>query len=140
MATKTLGELITAVETRLATVGLRTNFLSQSQISPPFAIVPIPEVPDYRAAFGRGLVRLTDWRITILTSSAHDRAGQAKLAEYLSWTGANSVLLAFENEKTLGGYVDDLLIQSSRPLNHEEVGAIGYFGGQILLTVQLPGV
>lgn len=140
MATKTLWELMEAVATRLETVPLlRANGFSPSAINPPTAIVPVPPVPSYRAAMNRGTVLIEDWPITILTSSQVDRVGQQLLAEYLSWTGASSVITALEGEPTLGGVVSDLIVQSARPLGMEEVGIIGYFGGEIRLKLTLPG-
>lgn len=134
-----------AVATRLATVSLtRAYSLSPGSVTLPSggaaAVVTVPPVPSYRAAFARGTIQITDWPIYILTSSAMNELGQRQLAEYLSWTGSKSVALALENEPTLAGAVDDLLVQSSRQLGLEEAGGIGYFGGLILLTVQLPGV
>lgn len=141
MATKTLWELMEAVAIRLDTVPLaRAWGFSPGAISPPAAIVPVPPVDSYRAAFNRGTVRISNWPITILTSAQVDRIGQKALAEYLSWTGDNSVIAALESEPTLGGVVSDLIVESSRPLGLEEVGLIGYFGGEIRLTVQLPGI
>ena len=145
MATKTLVELMDAVATRLATVSLtRAYSLSPGSVTLPSggaaAVVTVPPVDSYRAAFARGTVQIRDWPIYILTGAQMNELGQKQLAEYLSWTGSKSVALALENEPTLGGVVDDLLVQSSRPLGLEEVGAVGYFGGLIMLTVQLPGV
>lgn len=130
-----------AVYTRLDTVSLLRGYgFSPGSINPPAAVVTVPPVDSYRAAMGRGTVEIRDWPIYILTSSQVDRVGQKALAEYLSWTGAKSVIAALENEPTLDGVVSDLVVQSSRPLGLEEVGLIGYFGGEIRLAVNLPGI
>lgn len=140
MATKTLWELMAAVESRLDSLGIRATSELTSGMSPPFALVEIPPVDSYRAAFARGTVVLSGWPITIFTSLKVDRIGRRALAEYLSWTGDNSVIKAFEDERTLGGVVSDLVVNSSRQLNTEEVAALQYFGGEIRLTVMLPGI
>lgn len=134
-----------AVATRLATVSLaRAYSLSPGSVTLPSggaaAVVTVPPVPSYRAAFARGMVEINDWPIYILTGSQMNELGQRQLARYLSWTGDKSVIAALENEPTLGNVVSDLMVQSSRPLGIEEAGGVGYFGGLILLTVQLPGV
>lgn len=145
MATKTLGELMDAVATRLATLSLtRAYNLSPGSVTLPSGggafVVTVPPVDSYRAAFARGTVAINNWPIYILTGAQMNELGQRQLSEYLSWTGSKSAVLALENEPTLGGVVSDLQVQSSRPLGIEEAGAVGYFGGLILLTVLLPGV
>ncbi|HZM83773.1 MAG TPA: hypothetical protein VFC19_49270 [Candidatus Limnocylindrales bacterium] len=139
MATRTLWELMQAVETRAETVGLRSDSEASGSIMPPWLLVTVPPVPSYRAAFQRGTVQITGWPLYVFTSAQVDRVGRKALAEYLSWTGPKSLVLALENEPTLGGVVDDLLVESSRPLGQDEVAGINHFGGVIMLTVQLPG-
>jgi hypothetical protein len=136
----TLGEIITAVETRLDSIGLRATSSSPGAVNVPAAIVGVPPIASYRAAFGRGTVMITGWPLYVLTSSHVDRIGQAQLAEYASWTGVKSVPAAFEAEPTLGGVVDDLLVESFRPLGLEEVGVLQYFGGEFRLTVSVSGL
>ena len=133
-------QLMDAFEAKLDALGLRAVAISPGQINPPAAIVGLPPIPQYRATFGRGTVYITGWPIIVLTSSQVDRVGQRKLAEYASWTGANSVPLALEADKTLGGLVDDLMVDSFQPLGLEEVGVIGYFGGRFLVDLQMSGI
>lgn len=143
MATRTLWELMQAVETRAETVGLRSDSEASASIMPPWLLVTVPPVPEYRAAFKRGTVRITGWPLYVFTSAQVDRIGRRKLAEYLSWTNSadtNSLIVALESEPTLGGVVDDLLVESSRTLGQDEVAGINHFGGVLMLTVQLPGI
>jgi hypothetical protein len=140
MATPTLFELMEAIEGKLDGIGLRASSTSPGAVSPPGAIVGIPPIPDYRATFHRGTVLLTDWPIYVLTSSMLDRVGQKALAEYMSWTGPNSVPLALEADPTLGGLCDDLIVTSARPLGLEEVGILNFFGGEFRLTISVSGL
>lgn len=143
MATKTLWELMQAVEARAETVGLRSDSEASGSIMPPWLLVTVPPVPSYRASFNRGTVQITGWPLYLFTSTQVDRVGRRKLAEYLSWsdsTDTNSFVKALEDERTLGGVVSDLLVDSSRPLGQDEVAGINYFGGVIMLTVLLPGI
>lgn len=139
MATPTLGQIIAAVEAKLDGIGLRASSASPGAVNPPAAIVGVPPIGSYRAAFRRGTVLIEGWPLYVLTSSKVDRVGQAQLAEYASWTGAKSVPLALEADPTLGGVVDDLIVESFRPLGLEEVGIMQFFGGEFRLTMSVSG-
>lgn len=140
MATPLLWAIAEAMQAKLAGIGLRATAESPGAINPPAAIVGVPAIPDYRATFGRGYVLITNWPITVLTSALLDRIGQESLAEYASWTGPKSVPLALEADKTLGGLIDDLAVQSFRPLGLDEVGLLGYFGGEFRVDMTMPGI
>lgn len=141
MATPTLWQLMEAAELKItAQTGLRASAYSPGQINPPALIIGVPPVPSYRAAFGRGTVLLTGWTITVLTSSKVDRIGQQALAEYLSWTGDKSIPNAIEDGTNLGGLVDDIIVDSSRPLGLDEVGVLQYFGGLLSLSATMSGL
>lgn len=141
MATASLPQLMAALEARLDTIpGLRPTSEMTGSINPPAAMVGVPPIPEYRATFGRGVVIITGWPLYVLTSAKVDRIGQLQLAEFASWTGAKSIPLAIEADKTLGGLATDLVVQSFRPLGLEEVGVIGYFGGLFTVDVELSGV
>lgn len=139
MAAPTILQIMQGIETRLATIsGLRTRDISPDQISPPCAIVGVPPIPEYRATFGRGRFRLAP-TVTVLTSAALDRAGQQKLAGYADPTGTQSIAAAIEADRTLGGIVEECHVIDFRPLGREEVGLIGYYGGEFTLHVMAPG-
>ncbi len=141
MATPTLLQLMDGLETKLdAITGLRASAISPGQINPPVAIVGVPPIPEYRATYGRGYVLITNWPIVVLTSIAVDRVGQRLLAEYAAWSGTKSVPLALEADKTLGGLIDDIAVQSFRPLGVEEVGVLGYFGGEFRIDMTMSGI
>jgi hypothetical protein len=136
----TLEAIIQAIETRLQTIsGLRTNDISPGQITPPCAIVGIPPIPSYHATFGVGGRWRIEPTVTVLTSMAMDRAGQQKLLAYADRSGSNSIFAAIEADRTLGGTVEDCVVDSFRPLGQSEVGEIGYYGGVFDLRVIAPG-
>lgn len=135
MAATTLLQVMDGIEVRLQTIsGLRTTEWIPDQISPPHAFVGVPPIDDYRATFGRGRWGLQP-TVTVLVGSALDRPAQRKLAEFASVSGANSIPAAIEGDRTLGGVVDECFVASFRPLGIEEVGEIGYHGGEFTLTV-----
>lgn len=141
MATPTLWALMEAVSDQVKeATDLRSEPEIVGRIEPPFLMVGLPPIPDYRATFGRGKVLIENWPLFVLTSAKVDRAGQKRLAEYASWTGAKSVPLALEADRTLGGIAVDLQVNSFRPLGLEEVGIIQYFGGELLITVEVSGL
>lgn len=127
------------IESRLATItGLRVSEFVPDQVNPPQAIVGVPPIPEYRAAFARGIYRLEP-TVTVLVSAALDRTGQLKLASYANATGASSIPAAIEADKTLGLAGVECLVKSFQPLGLEAVGALGYYGGVFTLTVQATG-
>jgi hypothetical protein len=136
----TLEQIIQAIETRLQTIsGLRTNDITPGQVAPPWAIVGVPPIPSYHATFGVGGKWRIEPTVTVGTSSSMDRAGQQKLLALADRSGSSSIFAAIEADRTLGGTVEDCVVDSFRPLNLVEVGEVGYFGGIFDLRVIAPG-
>jgi hypothetical protein len=128
------------LEVRLKTIaGLRVSDVKPGQINPPQAVIGIPPVDEYYAAFKRGTMVVAP-TITVLTSATVDRIGQRALAGYADPSGDLSIVAAIMAEPTLGGACDDCIVTSFRPLGMEEVGLIGYFGGIFTLTVYGSGI
>lgn len=146
MAEISLTAVMDGLEARLATIsGLRASSVVPDQINPPQAMVGVPPVPDYHGAMRMGLTRL-EVPVWVFVSAALDRIGQRLLAEYASPSGTASIRQAIEQpdpdgRKTLGGVpgVQDVMVQSFRPLGREEFGLIGYFGGQWTVLVEIDG-
>src|SRR6185312_16546119 len=102
------------LDARLATIdGLRHKAYVADQINPPQAVVQVPDISNYRETMGRGKV-VFPFSVFLFVSATLDRVGQQKLAEFVSWTGTNSIPLAIEGDKTLGGIVDDCIVDSFR--------------------------
>jgi hypothetical protein len=148
MTATSIRDLMAALGTALRRIeGLRCNAdgaIVPAQISPPEAIVGVPPIENYHAAFQRGTY-VVEMPIWVLVSNAVDRVGQLALADYASPDGPLSVRAALETvdspdgRHTLGGVVSDVLVVDFRPLGIEEVGAIGYFGGVWTVRVIAPG-
>ena len=67
---------------------------------------------EYHRAFANGL---ENWTFTVqafFASGISDIGAQQKLDELLASTGATSVKAALETDKTLGGLVKDLIVQT----------------------------
>jgi hypothetical protein len=140
MTAPTLKAILLGVEARLATIaGLRTSAIVPEAISPPHALVGLPPIPTYRSTMSRGTYEL-DLTVTVLVSAGISRIGQMMLADYASVSGALSIPLAIEADRTLGGTVDDCVVTSFRPLGLDEVGVISYYGGVFNLKTLASGV
>jgi hypothetical protein len=139
MTAPTSVAIMDGIETRLDTIaGLRVSDISPGAISPPCAIVGVPDVPEYRSTMGRG-VWTPDFTVTVLVSATMDRIGQKLLAAYADVSGASSIVAAIEGDRTLGGLVHECWVDSYRNLGLDEVGVIGYFGGVWTLRMSVPG-
>ena len=96
--------------TRLATItGLRVFDFAPDSLSPPAAIVSLPENIEWDLTMARGSDRCTI-PVYVLVGKASDRAARDKLAGYLAGTGATSVKTAIESDETLGGAVDSVRV------------------------------
>lgn len=133
-------ELMTAFQDRLKTIdGLRAANYAPDKPNPPIAFPLVPTIPSYREAMRRGLI-VIPMQIAVLTGAQVDRVGQHALAAYANPTGAKSIRAALEDgDKTFGGLVDDVVVDSFDPRGLEEVGLLNYYGGVFNLRVMAPG-
>ena len=130
-----LQDIMQGVEVRLATIpGLRVSDTVPGQVNPPQAFVGVPPVDSYVTSLGGPRPTLAP-TVTVLVSAAVDRTGQLALAAYADPSGPSSIPAAIAADSTLGGVVGGCQVRSFRPLNLEEVGVIGYFGGEFTLRV-----
>lgn len=135
----TIADIMRGIEARLETIpGLRVSDVTPDQINPPAAIVGVPPIPAYHATMARGRMTVEP-TVTVLVSAAIDRVGQLALAEYANPTGAKSIAAAIEGDRTLGKVVEDCIVTSFRPLGLEDVGVIGYYGGEWTLRAVAAG-
>lgn len=87
--------------------GLRTYAYPADQVSPPAAVIGLPEVP-YDATFGGA----DEWEVPIfvVVGKVSDRASRTALCSYVTPTGATSIKAAVEADKTLGGACDSVAV------------------------------
>jgi hypothetical protein len=111
-----------AVATRLATIpGLRTASEIPDQPNPPIAIVTVQNV-DYTQAMAKGLT-IYNLTVTVIIARVAERYAQRALNDYVSTSGANSIKLAIEGDRTLGGVAYDVQVT-----NMTSIGAIQLSG------------
>lgn len=135
----TIAEIMTGLKTRLATISdLQAYDYAPDDPVPPCAFPLVPPIPSYRDTMQRGRYVLT-YRVVVLTGAQLDRAGQVRLAEFASQTGTSSIRAAIEGDRTLGGLVEECVVDSFSPDGLEEVGLVNYYGGTFLVRVVARG-
>jgi hypothetical protein len=104
-----VGAIADGIKAALSTVsGLRTFAYQPEQLNPPTAYPELTQVQYHRTmALG---VQQMDWLIHIIVGRYTDRTAFALLDSYLSATGAQSIRAALENDRTLGGVVQTLIL------------------------------
>ncbi|HEX6968107.1 MAG TPA: hypothetical protein VF174_04735 [Micromonosporaceae bacterium] len=136
----TIPQIMTGLKDRLATVsGLRATDYAPDNPNPPCAFPLVPAILSYREAMRRGTY-VIPFRIALLTGAQLDRAGQKALAGYANPTGDQSIRAALEDgDRTLGGLVDDLIVDGFDPDGLQEVGLVAYYGGVFTVRVIASG-
>ena len=87
--------------------GLRTYAYPPDQVSPPAAVVGLPESP-----FDISMGGANEWAIPVfvIVGKVTDRTTRAALCSYVTPTGATSVKAAIEADPTLGGACDSVAV------------------------------
>lgn len=127
-------DLRAGLATRLGTIsGLRTTTETPDTISPPVAIINVANV-NYDRAFQRGLDEY-NFVVTVIVGRVGERSAQRLLDSYVSSTGASSVKLAIELDKTLGGKCDSLRVSDMRNYGSLVIGEITYLAAEFNVVV-----
>jgi hypothetical protein len=131
----TLSELRTGLATNLATIaGLRTSATIPDQVTPPIAVV-MPNQITYDTAFARGGGDEYEFIVMVIVGRVDERTAQNRLDAYCSGSGASSVKLAIEKDKTLGGKAFDCRVTTLRNYNQVTVGDTTYLSGEFVVQV-----
>jgi hypothetical protein len=127
-------DLRAGLATRLGTIsGLRTTTETPDTISPPIAIVNVSNV-NFDRTFQRGLDEY-NFVITVIVGRVGERSAQRLLDSYVSSTGASSVKLAVESDKTLGGKCDSLRVTDMRNYGSLVIGEVTYLAAEFNVVV-----
>lgn len=131
-----LNAVMDAIGTRLLGVtGLRVYDYAADAVSPPAAIVALPETVEYDVTAGRGADRVVI-PVTVLVGKVSDRTARDQLAQYVSGTGAQSIKTAIEGgaDANLGGVAHTVRITEAR-IDVVTIGAIEYLGASFDVEV-----
>ena len=127
---------ISLLRTRLAAnaatiTGLRTAATIPDNPNPPLAVV-IPSSLSFDQAFQRGMNEYT-FNVLLLVGKVSERSGQNTLDAYCSSTGSNSMKLALESDKTLGGNAYDVRVTEIRNYGDIVVGDVNYLSAEFIV-------
>jgi hypothetical protein len=127
-----VADLRTGLATNLATIsGLRTAAKVPDDPKPPVAIV-LPQNVSYDNAFKGGLTTYT-FSVLLLVSRVSERTSQNSLDAWVSSTGSNSIKLAIESDKTLGGKAYDVRVSEVRNYGEVSAGDVNYFSAEFII-------
>lgn len=76
--------------------GLNVPEWGVQRVTPPFALIPLPEQVTYDATYGRGSDRIEDWPVLVLVAHPTKPEARRAVAEYADGSGPKSVKAAIE--------------------------------------------
>ena len=127
-----ISELRAGIKTNLATIsGLRVSDFQPDNINPPVAIV-FPIGVNYDETFQRGMQTYT-FSVQVIVGRQSERSGQNSIDAYSSSTGASSIKLAIESNKTLGGKAFDTRVTDMRNYGELLVGEVNYLSAEFVV-------
>lgn len=114
--TATITEVKQGLATRLATIpNLRAFAYIPDQLNAPIGY-PTLDTIQYHRTMAVAMTEMT-FTVSVIVCKADSRAAQSQVDPYVSATGAYSVKAALEGDRTLGGKVDDLIVNSAGGYN-----------------------
>jgi len=133
-STTTVSQIKTGLAANLATVsGLRAYAYQPDNVNTPFAW-PLLDSIQYNGAMGGGLIT-HKFTISVVVGRSAERTAQTLLDGYLSYKGATSIRQALESDRTLGGVVQDLIVESADNISTLEANDATYLAIDFVVTV-----
>lgn len=115
----TVTQIKQGIATALATIpGLRSYAVQPDNLNPPFAW-PMLDTVTYNGAMRGGLITHV-YTVTVVVGRAAERTAQNALDGYVSYDSATSIRAALEADKSLGGVVQNLLVESANNISTTE--------------------
>ena len=129
-----ISELRAGLAANLSTIsGLRVSPELPDSVNPPHAVVAFDRV-EYHQSFKNGLASY-NFTIQLIVSRVEERNAQRYLDGYVSTTGASSVLLAVESDKTLGGKAFDTYVSEMSSYGSINIGDNTYLAAEFQVQV-----
>jgi hypothetical protein len=129
-----VSELRTGIATNLATIsGLRTSAFMPDNPNPPIAVV-MPSSISYDDVFKRGMQTYI-FNVLVIVGRVDERTAQSNLDGFVSSTGASSIKLAIERDKSLGGKAFDTRVTEMRNYGQLSIQDILYLTGEFTVLV-----
>lgn len=125
----TISSIRAGLATQLATIsGLRTSATIPDNPNPPIALVQ-PLSLQFDSAFGRGMNQF-NFAVQVIVGRADERTAQNRLDAFCSSTGASSIKLAIESDKSLGGAVFDTRVTELRNYGSVVISEVVYLSAE----------
>ena len=133
-STTTVSQIKTGLAANLATVsGLRAYAYQPDNVNTPFAW-PLLDSIQYNGAMGGGLIT-HKFTVSVVVGRSAERTAQTLLDGYLSYKGSSSSRQALESDRTLGGVVQDLIVESANNISTLEANDATYLAIDFVVTV-----
>ena len=133
-STTTVSQIKSGLAANLATVsGLRAYAYQPDNVNTPFAW-PLLDSIQYNGAMGGGLIT-HKFTVSVVVGRSAERTAQTLLDGYLSYKGATSIRQAIESDRTLGGVVQDLIVESANNISTLEANDATYLAIDFVVTV-----
>jgi len=130
----TVSQIKSGLAANLGTVsGLRAYAYQPDNVNTPFAW-PLLDSIQYNGAMGGGLIT-HKFTVSVVVGRAAERTAQTLLDGYLSYKGATSIRQAIESDRTLGGVVQDLIVESANNISTLEANDATYLAIDFVVTV-----
>lgn len=123
------------IGTKLETIAdLRVFPYSADSVTPPGAIVGLPDDITFDATYGRGSDSMT-LPVWVLVSRNSDRAGSAELSAYLNGSGVKSIKAAVDSTNT-NPYTaaDTVTVVSAEPGSYTSAG-VALLGAEFTVEI-----
>lgn len=130
----TVTEISEALKDSLTRIpGMRVYDYLPDQINPPVGYVGIQQV-NYHGAF-RGGNPVHTYTVTVIVGRVSERTSQRALDEFLAYDGVRSVRAAIEEDQTLNGVVQTLVVTDGGNLAPLTMGDVTYISIDFSVTV-----
>lgn len=129
-----ISELRDGIAANLATIsGLRTSATIPDNPNPPIAIVQLNRV-QYHQDFQRGMTEY-NFAVQVVVGRVDERSSQRALDAYCSSTGASSIILAVESNRTLGGKAFDCVVTEMTNYGSVLISDVTYLAAEFNVRV-----
>lgn len=120
--------------TNLQTItGLRATGDITDNPTPPIAIVQLNRV-EYDNAFNKGLT-IYNFVVSVVVGRASERTAQDRLNAFATPSGASSIKLAVQSDRTLGGSAYDVRVSEMQNIGAVLLGGESYLAADFAVQV-----
>jgi hypothetical protein len=108
--------------------GLRAVATVPDNPTPPIAII-YPQNIEFDDSFNRGL-QTYSFRVVVIVGRADERSAQNRLDSFVASTGATSIKLAIESDKTLSGKAFDTRVVAMTNYGSLDISEVTYLSAE----------